>query len=135
MADAAPDGHALELSRATHTQWPGRILLSKRAPEDVGDDLRFLARPSHRDSARWQSVLAEVLKSPETTVTRVRSLLRVERVPDLLLAVVIEVALVGPTQRDHRPAPLPACSIHRGPCPYVDPNPPGSQSPQFFRIL
>ena len=86
-----------------------RVLLRQGAPEDVSDDLCFLAWMSRGDCARWQTVLAETLEGPETTGQQARSAAWAKRLPDLLFAALVVVTLLGPAQRDNRSAPLPVC--------------------------
>jgi len=96
------DRHALELSRVDHTRGPSRVLLSNGPFTYVGDNFCFPAWTSHRNPARWQTVLGEALQGPETTDVRLRWLPWVEAVPELLPMALVEVALVGPAQLNHR---------------------------------
>jgi len=73
------------------TGFVGRRLL-ERLPSALYSDIRCLTRDPERlpasraGGARWEAVLVEELEAPEAVGERVRSVLWVEREPDLALA-------------------------------------------------
>jgi hypothetical protein len=115
VAKAASGGHALELARPDDPRATRRILVPERAFPNVGEDLGIAMRVARNACARWETVFVEALEGSETVGRLVPQVLRVEREPDLLLAMSVQVALFGPTERNHCPAPRPALTMAAAP--------------------
>ena len=110
VASAASGGHALELARVNDARATHRFLVGERALANVGDDLGIALGMAQDAPARRKTAFVEDLQASETVDGRVRSVLWIEREPDLPLAATVVVAILGPAERDHELTPKPGLS-------------------------
>ena len=102
VTNAGPGRDALEFARLEDARSACRVLVREGAFADVGDHLGVAMRVARASSTRRKTLFVEGLKRAEAIGERVRPVLRVERVPDLLLAVSVVAALCGAAEREHR---------------------------------
>src|SRR6266545_35653 len=104
--ESRPSGQTLKLARLNDARSTGRVLVRERALANVGDDL-CIVMPGELDAPtgpRWEAVLVEDLQVSEAGSEWVRSVLRPEREPGVLVAMPDMAALLVPSQSHHRPA-------------------------------